>query len=211
MSGANLLMALMYWKIEALFAMGLVNGIKTVRGARIVPWAMGALIVALTVGAASSLSPPPSRRHKEAARRPFRSGKPLASRLRQPGRQRGGGQMRKRDMIAWAALCAAPLIALAVAAERAARHDSAALRPRRRARPLGLEVRDAARSAPPRSRQRDAGRLLLESRRAVQGRVHARRRKPGRRAQVLWAAGVITAVMNTGIALALACSASSPG
>ena len=51
MSGANLLMALMYWKIEALFAMGLVNGIKTVRGARIVLWAMGALIVALTVGA----------------------------------------------------------------------------------------------------------------------------------------------------------------
>lgn len=51
MSGANLLMALIYWKIEALFAMGLVNGIKTVRGARIVLWAMGALIVALTVGA----------------------------------------------------------------------------------------------------------------------------------------------------------------
>ena len=51
MSGANLLMALMYWKIEALFAMGLVNGIKTVRGVRIVLWAMGALIVARTVGA----------------------------------------------------------------------------------------------------------------------------------------------------------------
>ena len=29
--------------------------------------------------------------------------------------------------------------------------------------------------------------------------------------KVLWAAGVITAVMNTGIALALTCSASSPG
>ena len=29
--------------------------------------------------------------------------------------------------------------------------------------------------------------------------------------KVLWAAGIITAVMNTGIALALACSASSPG
>ena len=51
MSGANLLMALMYWKIEALFAMGLVNGVKTIRGARIVLWVTGAFIVVLTVGA----------------------------------------------------------------------------------------------------------------------------------------------------------------
>lgn len=50
MGSANLLIAIMYWKIEVLFALGLVNGIRTIRGARLFLWGTGIFVTAVAAG-----------------------------------------------------------------------------------------------------------------------------------------------------------------
>ena len=99
--------------------------------------------------------------------------------------------MRKRDAIAWAALCAAPLIALAVALS--VKYEMLPAAPLLAAVNVMLAVFYWKADA------------LFKA-----GLMHGVG-SPEDGRKVLWAAGIITAVMNTGIALALACSASSPG
>ena len=119
--------------------------------------------------------------------------------------------MRKRDAIAWAALCAAPLIALAVALsvlpDTIVLHSGPGGEPDRwgsKYEMLPAAPLLAAVNVMLALFYWKAGALFKA------GLMHGVG-SPEDGRKVLWAAGVITAVMNTGIALALTCSASSPG
>ena len=119
--------------------------------------------------------------------------------------------MRKRDAIAWAALCAAPLIALAVALsvlpDTIVLHSGPGGEPDR----WGSKY-EMLPAAPLLAAVNVMLAVFYWKADALfkAGFMHGVG-SPEDGRKVLWAAGVITAVMNTGIALALACSASSPG
>lgn len=119
--------------------------------------------------------------------------------------------MRKRDAIAWAALCAAPLIALAVALsvlpDTIVLHSGPGGEPDR----WGSKY-EMLPAAPLLAAVNVMLAVFYWKADALfkAGLMHGVG-SPEDGRKVLWAAGVITAVMNTGIALALACSASSPG